>query len=559
MGFTRIEKSGSAIKVIESDIDGIELSSSVIPSFNEMIGKDVSAKYIETRNRNELGNIWNNEAQSRVDQEGFTFSDIQDVSARYNIEPTRTASGIHDWGIPEWLNPFSSPPPAVPADPPPAGPPPADPPPPPPPAPPPPAAPDDVTVIGSGGDPIVAGDADPILGKYGYETTPWAYIYGDYLKQTVGMGGDPSIYQHLRSEGLSNDPLQRMVYTQFLLDGTYSDSHRGALYGVPPDQIATKDSADSRMEYIIGTGNPYADYLKAYKPFAQSKTIGLIYDVIQVLKGESDWRAEDAETYSPAQQRNFRWEQRFFNGSNALDNQRALAALPIMKNTPVLLRQETSNILGMLYQRWQADPSRDENVGWLEHVYNNKFFGLAGSTADIAYGGGSTGADYSHTVEQNVPPADTSQPGWTPEKEVAPDKKVSTNPTTQVTKEDVIPEPERVIPDDVPNEQAVVAQEGLTFSDIQGKIAGWEEGNEAWSEFGGVPLDRHLLKYQTSKQQDAAFQRSKQFMEFDDQGAGREDRLQRRRIDIPNAAPGEDTILFDFYANRRRFEDWVNG
>jgi len=590
MGFTRIEKSGGAIRVIESDSDGVELSSSIIPSFNEMTGKDVSTKYIETRNRNEIGNIWNNESQSKVGQEGATFSDIQnDVAARYNIEPKRIASGIHDFPLPEWLNPFSGgdgegtftagpadpppePPPATPADPPPEVPP--------------------ETIIGSSGDPILSGDADPILGKYGYETTPWAYIYGDYLKQTVGLRGDPSIYQHLRSEGLSNDPLQRMVYTQFLLDGTYSDSHRGALYGVPPDQIATKDSIDSRMEYIIGTGNPYADYLKAYKPFSQSKTIGLIYDVIQVLRGQSDWRAEDAETYSPAQQRNFRWEHRFFNGSNALDNQRALAALPIMKNTPVLLRQETSNILGMLYERWQADPSRDENVGWLEHVYNNKFFGLAGSTADIAYGG-LTGEDYSRTAEQNVKDADTSQPGWTPKKEVVPekeappekkvvpDKKVSTNPTTQVAKEAVIPDA------GPPNTQALPGQEGYNLPTIQEKIALYNEFGTPWSEFEGrlpitsgsgilppetVPsVQDFVLKYHTSAEQEAAFQRSRQFREFSDKGTIFEDSGRsritgwfggsRKNPTVARDETGKVVALplgYSMNVARDRFEDWVN-
>ena len=113
----------------------------------------------------------------------------------------------------------------------------------------------------------------------------------------------------------------------------------------------------------------------------------------------------------------------------------------------------------------------------------------------------------------------------------------------------------------MPNEQAVVAQEGLTFSDIQGKIVGWEESGDAWSQFGdpeGRTETDFMLKYQTSKEQEAAFQRSKQFMEFDDRGAGIEDRLQRRRVERNIPIHGEDHIIYDFYANRRRFEDWVN-
>ena len=357
----------------------------------------------------------------------------------------------------------------------------------------------------------------------------------------------------MRSEGLSNDPLKRTVFTQFLLDGTYGDTNRQALYGLSPDQLG---GVSEQERYGIGEGNPYADYLKSYKAFTPGRTVGLIHDVIRTLQSDIVWAGGDAvKGYSPEQIRGFRWLERFGSGTNAIQNQQALAAMPIMRATPALLQDETSRILNMLYQRWQADPDKDDNIGWLEHVYDNRFFGLAGDIGE--HWSPITAAAMSHAAEKGVAPADESQPGWATK---VPDNQ-STNPVTKAKID--IPEPERVIPDDVPNEQAVVAQEGLTFSDIQGKIVGWEESGDAWSQFGdpeGRTETDFMLKYQKSKQEEAGFQgwsrepaeaalfqKSKMLQEIDDLG--------RRHLGWGHT----QDIGYDRGLARSKFEDWVSG
>ena len=358
----------------------------------------------------------------------------------------------------------------------------------------------------------------------------------------------------MRSEGLSNDPLKRTIFTQFLLDGTYGDTNRQALYGLSPDQLG---GVSEQERYGIGEGNPYADYLKSYKAFTPGRTVGLIHDVIRTLQSDIVWKGGDAvKGYSPEQIRGFRWLERFGSGTNAIQNQQALAAMPIMRATPALLQDETSRILNMLYQRWQADPDKDDNIGWLEHVYRNKFFGLAG---DISQEWGGTTWDKGSAWKVGERPAGAGPYDYppAPEKteviEKVPDEQ-STNPVTKA---------KIVIPENVPNEQAVVAQEGLTFSDIQGKVSGWEASGDAWSEFGdpeGRTVTDFMLKYQTSKEQEAGFQgwsrepaeaalfqKSKMLQEIDDLG--------RRHLGWGHT----QDIGYDRGLARSKFEDWVSG
>ena len=593
MGFTRIEKTGGAIRVIESDLDGSELNSYTLPAANLITGKNVSAQYTASTNSNIIQNIFNNQPSpipkqniggtfgpmSSTGEGGYSSIELNEegMPMHYSgpyVDPSGFPGGMAAhlesiYGKSDPLNILKDPPPtATPADPPPADPPPET----------------GLPTQGTGDLPTSGRPVNQGGAQVSYAQTPWAYIYGDFINQTVGLGGNPSIYQHMRSQGLSNDPLKRTVFTQFLLDGTYGDTNRQALYGITP---GTELPVDHVENYAIGEGNPYADYLKSYRAFTPGRTVGLIFDVISALKTDMQFDIGKADEYTPQQIRQFRWEERFGTSPNAIQNQQALAALPIMRATPALLQDETSRILNMLYQRWQADPDKDDNIGWLEHVYKNKFFGLAGDIGE--HWSPITAVAMSHAAEEGVAPADISQPGWTPEStEKVPDNQ-STNPVTKADsgavhqgarlserqqgktftdiqkevgnqalsdaiKADMLRTPEA-------NTEAISGQEGLTVPDIQEKIALYNEFGTPWTDFGdpeGRTETDFMLKYQTSKEQEAAFQRSKQFMEFDDRGAGIEDRLQRRRIDIPHAAPGEDTTLFDFYANRRRFEDWVN-
>ena len=83
MGFTRIEKTGGAIRVVESELDGSELNSYTLPSVNSITGRDISAKYTIANNANIIRNVWDNEAQSRLNQAGATIDIYEAATYRY--------------------------------------------------------------------------------------------------------------------------------------------------------------------------------------------------------------------------------------------------------------------------------------------------------------------------------------------------------------------------------------------------------------------------------------------------------------------------------------------
>ena len=59
-----------------------------------------------------------------------------------------------------------------------------------------------------------------------------------------------------------------------------------------------------------------------------------------------------------------------------------------MQETPALLRSETSAILKRMHDRWQANPNKDPNEGWLEFVDRNNYFGMIGEIDRYPKGGG---------------------------------------------------------------------------------------------------------------------------------------------------------------------------
>jgi hypothetical protein len=91
---------------------------------------------------------------------------------------------------------------------------------------------------------------------------------------------------------------------------------------------------------------------------------------------KTDFDQSGNTTYSERDLRNFRWRDRFLYDSKADQNQQALAALPIMDDTPIALRDETSSILGRLHRRWSASPNRNTEESWLEYVDRNNYFGM---------------------------------------------------------------------------------------------------------------------------------------------------------------------------------------
>ena len=211
----------------------------------------------------------------------------------------------------------------------------------------------------------------------GYNTASWNNIYRSFLDKT--LGGSPTAYSYAAKQGVGGDPLQRSAYTQFLLQATEEDPWAGNLTG---DTLRSDGLTPGRVYSGIGdeadpTKNPYADFLSGYTPFSGSKLTNTVRDVIDTMKTfKTDFDQSGNTTYSDRDLRNFRWRDRFLYDSKADQNQQALAALPIMEDTPIALRDETSSILGRLHRRWSASPNRNTEESWLEYVDRNNYFGM---------------------------------------------------------------------------------------------------------------------------------------------------------------------------------------
>ena len=211
----------------------------------------------------------------------------------------------------------------------------------------------------------------------GYNTASWSNIYRSFLDKT--LGSSPQAYQYAEQQGLGNDPLQRRVYTQFLLQATEEDPWAGDLTG---DTLRSDGVTPGKVYSGIGDDadpnrNPYAEFLEGYTPYTGSRLLSTVKDVISTMKTfKTDFDQSGNTTYSDRDLRNFRWRDRFLYDSKADQNQQALAALPIMDSSPLALRSETSSILQRLHDRWAASPNRNTEESWLEYVDRNNYFGM---------------------------------------------------------------------------------------------------------------------------------------------------------------------------------------
>lgn len=228
-----------------------------------------------------------------------------------------------------------------------------------------------------------------------YSSVPWNPIYKDFLQQNFGAGGNPAVYSYHAQQGLSNNPLQRTAYTQFLVQGTEDDpwggkTEGGQVIGGLPSGGRTYDLRTANADT-----NVYSHFLSTYVPLEGEALTGTIEQIIGTLRrpesgGENTWIPYNpSETgYNDIELRDFRWRDRFGFSPQASQNQEALAALPIMQNTPALLRNETANILSNIHDKWQANPGRDPNEGWLEFVHRNDYFGMMSEQEKETMGSG---------------------------------------------------------------------------------------------------------------------------------------------------------------------------
>ena len=216
-----------------------------------------------------------------------------------------------------------------------------------------------------------------------YSSVPWEPIYTDFLKDTLGAGGSPAQFQFLREQGLASDPLLRTAYTNFLVQATEDDPWGGQVNPTDALGFPSEAKVGSRIFDTSKTtnDNPYNSFMQSYQPLDTNNAVNSVRDIINVLNRGKQWRADT--NYSDTDLRDFRWIDRFGSGSQYGErNQKALAALPIIQNTPGVLRNETSNILNSIYNDWYTNPNKKEDENWLEFVEKNNFFGMVGEAAN---------------------------------------------------------------------------------------------------------------------------------------------------------------------------------
>jgi len=212
-----------------------------------------------------------------------------------------------------------------------------------------------------------------------YSSVPWEPIYTDFLKDTLGAGGSPAQFQFLREQGLASDPLLRTAYTNFLVQATEDDPWGGQVNPTDALGFPSEAKVGSRIFDTSKTtnDNAYNSFMQSYQPLDTNNAVNSVKDIINVLNRGKQWRADT--NYSDTDLRDFRWIDRFGSGSQYGErNQQALAALPIIQNTPGVLRNETSNILNSIYNDWYTNPNKKEDENWLEFVEKNNFFGMVG-------------------------------------------------------------------------------------------------------------------------------------------------------------------------------------
>jgi len=229
-----------------------------------------------------------------------------------------------------------------------------------------------------------------------YSSVPWSPIYQDFLNDKFGAAGSPAVFKYHSDQGLSNDPLQRTTYTQFLTQATEDDPWGGKLEGGHVIGAEPQGGIVFGPQSNIYDQNRYNNFLQTYVPLTGDSLTGRIGEIIDVVRQvDSDkpggtWDRYDPvgvdQDYSSEQLQAYRWRHSFFEGPRSVVNQKALAALPIMQNTHPTLRNETSKILHRLHNDWLTTPDKDPTVSWLEYVHENDYFGMIPTNTQIGSG-----------------------------------------------------------------------------------------------------------------------------------------------------------------------------
>ena len=169
---------------------------------------------------------------------------------------------------------------------------------------------------------------------------PMGATYTDWLQSQLGAQTSPWAQQYAQT-------FAPWAQLQYMASGQV------------PGNIQTTGSANPY------TGNPFGSYLMdpGYgglpDPTGATGWTGLAGNVLGALGADP----------AGATEQQLRLQERFGTSEQAAGRQAALAAAPIVSNTPFALRGETQNILNRLYDRWLVrNPESGTGAGYLEQA-----------------------------------------------------------------------------------------------------------------------------------------------------------------------------------------------
>ena len=183
-------------------------------------------------------------------------------------------------------------------------------------------------------DPASFGDIFPSYNTGAF--APMGATYSDWLQSQLGAQTSPWAQQYAQT-------FAPWAQLQYMASGQV------------PGNINTTGAANPY------TGNPFGSYLSegGFNPADQAGWTGLAGNVLGALKADP----------TGASEQQLRLQERFGTAEQAGGRQAALAAAPIVSNTPFALRGETQNILNRLYDRWLVrNPESGAGTGYLEQA-----------------------------------------------------------------------------------------------------------------------------------------------------------------------------------------------
>ena len=166
------------------------------------------------------------------------------------------------------------------------------------------------------------GVGDPAsLGRGSYSLAPWDSVYRTFLDANIG--GDPQAYKVASQKGIGGDPLQRTVYTQFLIQATEDDPWGGNIMGgeLPQGRVYSGLGGTDPLDPDV---NPYAEFLSSFQPLSGDRLMNTIDEIITTMRTFKEEPDLSGNTkYSDEDLRNLRWRDRFRYSPNADQNQQA--------------------------------------------------------------------------------------------------------------------------------------------------------------------------------------------------------------------------------------------